>query len=167
MDAFWWLHKYLSKHAGTWHFWVGETHIWEIKLQHSCWRVLTVKQDVISCYPDCSPCHGIITEFKLEWLGKPTEYLKGYQFKSKCISEPVSKIIWRKNLKPPFIPPLTNLFLFFNLIYLFMALPVSYRSSQARGWIRAISAGLCHSHGNARCKLLLLPLPQLVATMVP
>ena len=39
---------------------------------------------------------------------------------------------------------------FFSLCLLFMAAPVAFGSSQARGQIRAIAACLCQSHGNAR-----------------
>ena len=35
-------------------------------------------------------------------------------------------------------------------ICLFSATPVAYRSSQARGQISTVAAGLCYSHGNAR-----------------
>ena len=38
--------------------------------------------------------------------------------------------------------------------------PAAYRSSQARGWIRATAASLCHSHSNARSKLYLWPILQ-------
>ena len=34
---------------------------------------------------------------------------------------------------------------------------MAYGGSQARGWITATAAGLCHSHSNARCKLHLQP----------
>ena len=48
--------------------------------------------------------------------------------------------------------------LFFNFIYLFIylfillfrAAPLSYGSSQARGWIRAMAISLHHSHSNTR-----------------
>ena len=49
----------------------------------------------------------------------------------------------------------------------FMATPVAYGSSQAKGWIWAASAGLHHSHSNARSKLSLHPTPQLTATPDP
>ena len=37
---------------------------------------------------------------------------------------------------------------------LFMAVPEGYGGSQGRGQIRAAAAGLFHSHGNARSKLI-------------
>ena len=40
-------------------------------------------------------------------------------------------------------------------------------SSQARGPIRAVAAGLCHSHSNARSESRLQPTPQLMATPDP
>lgn len=47
------------------------------------------------------------------------------------------------------------------------ATPMAYRSSQARGWIRAAAANLCHSHSKARSELCLRPKPQLMATLGP
>ena len=46
---------------------------------------------------------------------------------------------------------------------LFKAEPAAYRSSQARGWIRAAAAGLHHGLNNTRSELHLWPTPQLVA----
>ena len=40
--------------------------------------------------------------------------------------------------------------LFIYLFLLFRAAPVAYRGSQVRGLIRAVAAGLRHSHSNAR-----------------
>ena len=45
----------------------------------------------------------------------------------------------------PSLPPFLLLFL--------MAAPLAYGSSQGRGQVRAIAAGLCHSHGNTSSKL--------------
>ena len=59
-----------------------------------------------------------------------------------------------------------RLFLFF-LFLLFRAIPTVYRSSQTRGWIRAVATGLCHSHSNTRSKLCLWPIPQLMAMLDP
>ena len=44
---------------------------------------------------------------------------------------------------------------------LFRATAVAYGSSQARGWIVAIAAALCHSHIKAKSELCLQPTPQL------
>ena len=44
---------------------------------------------------------------------------------------------------------------------------MAYRGSQARGQIRAVAAGLHHSHSNAGSKLHLGPLSQLMATPDP
>ena len=54
---------------------------------------------------------------------------------------------------------------FFFVFYLFRAAPVAYRGSQARGWIRAVTAGLCHS--NTKSKPCLWPIPQLMAMLDP
>ena len=43
-----------------------------------------------------------------------------------------------------------NPFLFF--IFFFRAKPAAYGGSQARGLIRVVATGLCHSHSNARFK---------------
>ena len=56
-----------------------------------------------------------------------------------------------------------NLFFFF----FFRVTPVAYGSFQARGWIRATAAGLCHSHSNPGSDLWLWPTPQLMATPDP
>ena len=43
------------------------------------------------------------------------------------------------------------------IICLFRDAPMAYGGSQARGWIRAVAAGLYDSHSNARSKLCLQP----------
>ena len=40
-----------------------------------------------------------------------------------------------------------------DFFFLLMAAPMAYGSSQARCWIRAAAAGLCHSHSDARSQL--------------
>ena len=55
-------------------------------------------------------------------------------------------------------------FFYFSL---FRAAPVVYTSSQARGQIGAAAASLHHSHSNARSKVHLQPMLQLVATPDP
>ena len=56
-------------------------------------------------------------------------------------------------------------------IYLFIvfsrAAPTAYGGSQARGLIRAVIAGLRHSHSNMESEPSLRPTPQLVATPDP
>ena len=47
------------------------------------------------------------------------------------------------------------IFLFYFCI--FRATPRAYGGSQARGWIDAVAAGLCHSHSNARSEPHLRP----------
>ena len=42
---------------------------------------------------------------------------------------------------------------FFLSFVFFRATPSAYGGSQARGWIGAVTAGLHHSHSNARCLL--------------
>ena len=51
--------------------------------------------------------------------------------------------------------------------FLFWAAPVVYGCSQARGPIRAVATGLCHSHSNARSKPSMPPKPQLPETPDP
>ena len=46
------------------------------------------------------------------------------------------------------LPSLEIFFYLFYLFFLFRASPMAYRSSQARGWIRAAAAGLHHSQSN-------------------
>ena len=52
-----------------------------------------------------------------------------------------------KNLSHSWRPQRQEFFLFFCL---FRATPVTYKCSQARGWIGAAAAGLYHNHSNAR-----------------
>ena len=56
-------------------------------------------------------------------------------------------------------------FVFFVL--LFRAALAAYRSSQARGQIRATAAGLCQSHSYAGSEPHLQPTPQLTAMLDP
>ena len=56
---------------------------------------------------------------------------------------------------------------FFFVFCPFRATPVAYGSSQARGPIRPVAAGLRQSHSNARSKLRLRPTPQLTAAPDP
>ena len=67
---------------------------------------------------------------------------------------------------PSFLPPILPSFLPFFLC-LFRSTPIAYRSSQARGQIRVIAAGLHHNHSNAGSKPHLLPTPQLTVTLDP
>ena len=55
----------------------------------------------------------------------------------------------------------------FSFSFLFMAAPIAYGSSRARGWIRAAAAGLYHSHSNAGSELQLQPTTQLMAMLDP
>ena len=48
-----------------------------------------------------------------------------------------------------------------------MATPEAYGSSQARGQIGAVAAGLHHSHSNIRPESPLSPTPQLTGTPDP
>ena len=60
-------------------------------------------------------------------------------------------------------------FLLMNFFFLFMAVPVAYGNSWARGWIEAAAAGLHHSHchDNTGSEPHLRPMLQLVATLDP
>ena len=57
--------------------------------------------------------------------------------------------------------------LFSFLFCLFRAAPIAYGSSQARGRIGAVAAGLCPSHTNARSEQSLRPVPQFMAMPDP
>ena len=58
-------------------------------------------------------------------------------------------------------------FCLFFLSVFFRAAPTAYGSSQARGEIEAVAAGLHHSHSNARSEPHLQPIPQLRAMPDP
>ena len=61
-----------------------------------------------------------------------------------------------------------SLDLFFSFFLSFSrAAPTAYGGSRARGLIRAVAAGLCQSHGNARSELCLQTTPQLTAMLDP
>ena len=55
----------------------------------------------------------------------------------------------------------------FFFFLLFRATPVANGGFQARGQIRAIAAGLHHTHNNTGSKRHLQPIPQLTATPDP
>ena len=59
---------------------------------------------------------------------------------------------------------LYSIFFFFLSFSLFRATPMAYGSSQARGRIETVAAGLCHSHSNSGSSPHLRPTPQLTAT---
>lgn len=67
--------------------------------------------------------------------------------------------------KTDFIYSCINNFFFF--LSFSRAAPAAYGGSQARGVIRAVATGLCHSHSNAGSKPCLQPTPQLMATPDP
>ena len=58
-------------------------------------------------------------------------------------------------------------FVCFLGVLLFRAAPAAYGSSQTRGRIGAIAAGLHHRHSNAESELLPRPIPQLTETPDP
>ena len=55
----------------------------------------------------------------------------------------------------------------FVCLFVLMAAPAAYGSSQARGWTGSTVAGLCHSHSNARSEQCLQLTPQFTATPEP
>ena len=63
--------------------------------------------------------------------------------------------------KIPSTPNKSFFFFFFFFFFLvFRAAPATYGNSQARCWIRATVASLCHSHNNSGSKWHLQPIPQ-------
>ena len=67
----------------------------------------------------------------------------------------------------PWGPHLRNCILIFFFFWLFRVTLVAYGSSQTRGLIRAIAAGLYYSHSNTRSEPRLWSTPQLMAMPVP
>ena len=59
------------------------------------------------------------------------------------------------------------IFFFFGLFAFSRAAPAAYGGSQARGRMRAVATGLCHSHSNAGSEARLQCTPQLTATPDP
>ena len=74
--------------------------------------------------------------------------------------------LFANHLLNPFYFFKFNLILFFVFLS-FRATPVAYRGPQARGLIRAVAAGLHHSHSNAASKPCLPPTPQPMPTLDP
>ena len=63
------------------------------------------------------------------------------------------------------LPCLPTIYLFYFMFFcLFRASPKAFGGSQARGRIRAVAAGLCHSYSQAGSKPRLQPTPQLTVT---
>ena len=60
-----------------------------------------------------------------------------------CHSQPHGALMLLPGLCMGFFPSL------FSFSFLCRAAPAAYESSQARGWLRAAAASLCHSHSNA------------------
>ena len=61
-----------------------------------------------------------------------------------------------------------GVFLFCSFVFVFFrATPEAHGSSQSRGRIKAVAAGLRHSHSNTRSKPHLLPTPQFTAMPDP
>ena len=58
-------------------------------------------------------------------------------------------------------------FFFFSFFLLFRAVGAAYGSFQAKGQIRAATAGLHDSHSNMESEPCLSPTPQLTATLDP
>ena len=71
---------------------------------------------------------------------------------------------WVKNPMDAFVSTILLLLLLF---YLFRAALLVYGSSQTRGSIGAVAAGLYHSHRNMGCQLHLQPTLELTATLDP
>ena len=55
---------------------------------------------------------------------------------------------------------------FFLVFCPLRATPVTYGSSQARGPVGTVAAGLCQSHSNARSEPHMRPPPQLTTTLI-
>ena len=62
---------------------------------------------------------------------------------------------------------ISRMHLFIYLFCLFRATPLAYGRSQTRGWIRAVAAGLHHSHSSTGFEACLWPTPQLTAMPDP
>lgn len=68
-----------------------------------------------------------------------------------------------ENKKSPFLCKYTDICNFQLLFFFFRVAPLAYVSSQARGQIGAVAAGLHHSQSNAGFEPHLQPTPQLTA----
>ena len=58
-------------------------------------------------------------------------------------------------------------FIFTFVFYIFRPAPMACGGSQARGWIRAVAASLCHSHSNERSEPHVRTTPEFMAMPDP
>ena len=65
------------------------------------------------------------------------------------------------------VNPFSCFVLFLFLFLLFRVTPLAYGGPQLRGQVRAVAAGLHHSHSNTGSEPCLRPTPQLTATPDP
>jgi len=78
------------------------------------------------------------------------------------VFDPFNKLL---NFMCHFVVDFLKLFIYLFLSFcLFRATPTAYGGSQARGPIRAVAAGLRHSHSNVGSEPSLWPIPQLMST---
>ena len=70
------------------------------------------------------------------------------------ITDLIQKVLRVKKLSSRRCQKFPTILIFFFFFFLFFrAAPETYGSSQARAWIGAIAAGLCHSHSNAGSRI--------------
>ena len=86
-----------------------------------------------------------------------------------CLSVCLSLPSFLPSLLPSFLPPLLlpSFPPSFFLSFFLRVIPTDYGSSQARGWIGAVAAGLRHSHSNMRSELYLRLTLHLTVTLDP
>ena len=108
------------------------------------------------------------SEFPCMWVQEPKRHCRKRwdKMKSKNINlkSPKNEHRLYKSLETTII--VYSLYKFFFFL-LFLAAPVAYGVSQARGWIGAVATGLSHNHCNTRSKPCLQPTPQLMAMPDP
>ena len=102
----------------------------------------------------------------IEWL--TIEFLENID----CTFLQCNYLFFKQNLLAHISSVLTNFsvclfFFFLFFVFYFRVTLVAYASYQARGQIRAITAGLRHSHSNTGSEVRLPPTPQLMAMLDP
>ena len=94
-------------------------------------------------------------------------FLQYTLFFSLWVAQGIIDHITRVLLLPTSLWYLVYVFVFCFFFFLHRVTLATYGSSQARGWIGAAAASLCHGHSHTGSELLLWPMPQLMATPDP
>ena len=139
--------------------------------------------DTASIHPSLPPHTPSCMESGSLWILKPTQFMENgvtlilsalsliydlVWFYSSVWPDHIPSFLMRKKQWEPTVNFLPAHYCFLFVCLLFGAPNfMAYRNSQARGWVRAIAAGLCYSHSNVGSEPHLRPTPQVKAMLDP